>query len=86
MKYLDEEEKEKLHELGKKILQAKELRQNITEFFVTNDQANYHGSQELLDTINLYIRGESLDYIGEQIFQNDGEQIREILELMNIKE
>lgn len=86
MKYLDEEDKEKLHELGKKILQAKELRQNITEFFVTNGQANYHGSQELLDTINLYIRGESLDYIGEQIFQNDGEQIREILELMNIKE
>lgn len=86
MKYLDEEDKEKLHELGKKILQAKELRQSITEFFVTNDQANYHGSQEFLDTINLYIRGESLDYIGEQIFQNDGNMIREILKLMNIKE
>lgn len=86
MKYLDEEDKEKLHELGKKILQAKELRKGVTDFFVTNGQANYHGSQEWLDTINLYIRGESPDYIGEQVFQNDGDMIREILKIMNIEE
>lgn len=86
MKYLDEEDKEKLHDLGAKILLARELRKEITEFFVTGDQANYNGAQELLDVVNLYIRGESLDYIGEQIFQDDGKPIREILKLMNIED
>jgi hypothetical protein len=93
MKYLDKEDKEKLHELGAKILQAKKLRQEITCFFITNtnntnndemSEAKYHGTDELLNIINLYIDGESLDYIGEQVFQSDGEPIRELLQLMNI--
>lgn len=90
MKYLDEENKEKLNELGKKILQAKQLRSEITDFFVTKaddgelSEANYHGAQELLDVINLFIRGESPDFIGEQVFQEDGELIINILQLMNI--
>lgn len=86
MKYLDEEDKEKLRDLGAKILLAKELRKEITEFFVTDDQANYNGAQELLDVVNLYIRGESLDYIGEQVFQADGTLIIEMLKLMNIED
>lgn len=86
MKYLDEEDKEKLHELGAKIVQAKKLTQEITEFFVTNGEANYIGTEELLNTVNLYIKGESLDYIGEQAFQNDGNIVREMLKLMNIDE
>lgn len=90
MKYLDEENKEKLNELGKKILQAKKLRSEITDFFVTREndgklsEANYHGAQELLDVINLFIKGESPDFIGEQVFQEDGELIINILKLMNI--
>lgn len=84
MKYLDEEDKEKLYELGTKILQAKKLKEEIAEFFVTNGQANYHGVDELLSIVNLYIEGESLDYIGEQVFQSDGEPIREMLQSMNI--
>lgn len=90
MKYLDEEDKEKLNELGIKILQAKKLRSEITDFFIAKaddgelSQANYYGAQELLDTINLFIRGESADFIGEQVFQDDGELIINILKLMNI--
>lgn len=90
MKYLDEEDKEKLNELGKKILQAKKLRSEITDFFVTKadddklSQANYYGAQELLDVISLFIRGESADFIGEQVFQEDGTLIINILKLMNI--
>lgn len=86
MKYIDEEDKEKLRELGEKILQAKKLTQEITEFFVTNDQANYCDTEELLDIVHLYIKGESPDYIGEQILQDDGEPVRRVLQFMNIKE
>lgn len=84
MKYLDAEDKEKLRELGAKIVQAKKLTQEINEFFVTNEQANYVGTEELLNIVQLYIKGESLDYIGEQIFQDDGTPVREVLKLMNI--
>lgn len=86
MKYINEEDKEKLHGLGEKILQAKRLTQEITEFFVTNDQANYYDTQELLETVHLYIKGESPDYIGEQVLQDDGEPVRRLLQLMNIYE
>jgi hypothetical protein len=86
MKYLDEEDKEKLHELGAKIVQAKKLTREITEFFVTNDEANYIGTEELLNIVNMYMKGESPDYIGEQVFQDDGSIIREILKLMDIDE
>lgn len=88
MKYLDDEDKEKLQELGKKILQAKKLRKEITEFFVTNTenggQANYHGTEELLDVIDLFIEGKSPDYIGDQIFQDDGDHVIKIFQLMDI--
>jgi hypothetical protein len=84
MKYIDEEDRKKLSELGKKILETKRLTQEITEFFVTNDQANYHDAQELLDIVHLYIKGESPDYIGEQVLQVDGEPIIRLLQLMNI--
>ena len=92
MKYIDKEDMEKLYELGAKILQAKKLRQEITEFFVTStnnselSQENYYGTDQLLSIVNLYIEGESLDYIGEQVFQSDGEPIREMLQSMNIYE
>ena len=88
MQYLDEEDKEKLHELGEKILQAKKLKKEITEFFVTKTenggQANYHGTEEFLDAIDLFIEGKSPDYIGEQIFQDDGDQVIKIFQLMGI--
>lgn len=90
MKYIDEEDKEKLHEIGAKILQAKKLREEIVEFFVTNSknielsQENYYGTDQLLSIVNLYIEGESLDYIGEQVFQSDGEPVREMLRSMSI--
>ncbi len=84
MKYLDEEDKEKLHELGTKILQAKKLTQEIAEFFVTNGEANYHSTEELLEIIDLYIRGESLDYIGEQVWQDDRDSIKDVLQSMGI--
>lgn len=92
MKYLDEEDKEKLRELGVKILQAKKLTQEITEFFITtaNDSelshAKYVGTEEWLSIIQLYIKGESLDYISEQVLQSDGTAIRELLKMMNIEE
>jgi hypothetical protein len=88
MKYLDDEDNEKLHELGAKILQAKKLKSDITDFFVTKSenggQANYHGTEELLDAIDLFIEGKSPDYIGEQIFQDDGDQVIKIFQLMGI--
>ncbi len=90
MKYLDDEDKEKLHELGKKILQAKKLIKEITEFFVAQSDSgeiyhvNYHGTEELLDAIDLFIDGKSPDYIGDQIFQDDGEYVIKIFQLMDI--
>lgn len=86
MKYIDEEDKEKLRELGEKILETKRLTQEIAEFFVTNGQASYHDTQELLDIVHLYIKGESPDYIGEQVLQDDGEPVIRLLQLMNIYE
>lgn len=91
MKYLDDEEKEKLHELGTKILQAKKLTKEITEFFVEQSDSgelhhvNYYGTEELLDAIDLFIDGKSPDYIGDQIFQDDGEYVIKILHLLGIE-
>jgi hypothetical protein len=84
--FIDEEDKEKLHELGEKILQAKKLTQEITEFFVTNDKTNYVDTEQLLSIVHLYIKGESPDYIGEQVLQDDGEPIKRLLKLMGIDE
>ncbi len=86
MKYLNEEDNGKLKELGIKISQARKLMQEITEFFVKKDDnvENYYSAQELLEIIRLYIDGESLDYIGEQIWQDDGESVRDILKTMDI--
>ena len=84
--FIDEEDKEKLHELGEKILQAKKLTQEITEFFVTNDKTNYVDTEQLLSIVHLYIEGESPDYIGEQVLQDDGEPIKRLLKLMGIDE
>ncbi len=86
MKYLDEEDQEKLNELGKKISQAKELMQEIKGFFVEKEGnlEKYYGTQELLDIIHLYIDGESPKYIGEQVWQDDGESVKDVLKTMNI--
>lgn len=89
MKYLDDEDKEKLQELGKKILQAKKLKSEITDFFVTKDDRelpmpNYYGTEDLLDTIDLFIEGKSPDYISDQIFQDDEEHVIKIFQLMGI--
>ena len=85
MIYIDQEDKAKLHLLGIKILQMKQLKKEITEFFVTNGKANYCEAQDLLDVINLYIKGESLDYIGEQVFQSDGKPVKKLLQLMGLE-
>ncbi len=91
MKYLDEENDEKLYDLGQKILQARQLKSEITDFFVSkNDdgkqsEANYYCAQDLLDAINLFIKGESPDFIGEQVFQDASNKIIEIAEYRHRK-
>lgn len=85
--YIDEENPEKLKEIGLKIKAAKVLRKEIIDFFV-KDEAPVYGSVEdtqfLIDIINSYIRGEDPDYIGD-VYQTEGDNIRKLLGLMELE-
>lgn len=84
----------KLIVMGLKIDMMRRLHNNIDNFlFTVTDRGtmnehvveNFEGSQEILDVINGYIRGESADSIGESIFQSDGEPVKKILSLFGIQ-
>lgn len=85
MKFIDQEEKRKLESIGLKIMEAKRLRQQINEFFIKDENTPvYESTQDILDVIKLYIRGETPDSIGESVFQSDGEPVIKLLELFGI--
>lgn len=79
MKFIDDEDKEKLLVLGEKIQQMKRLNEELLEFFIKDGLPRYEGTQEILDIIKLYIRGENPDLIGESVFQTDGKPVIELL-------
>lgn len=84
MKFIDQEETEKLKNVGLKIRQMKLLNQEILDFFIKDGEPLYESTQEILDIIKLYIKGENPDYIGEIVFQSDKEPIIKILGLFGI--
>ena len=86
MKFIDEEDEKKLHNIGLKIQQMKLINQEIHDFFIENDEPLYESTQDILEVIKLYIKGENPDYIGECIFQSDGEPIIRMLNLFDIIE
>lgn len=85
MKFIDQEEKDKLKPIGLKITEAKKLKEQITEFFVKDNEGVYESTQDILDVISLYIKGESVDVIGETVFQTDGQPVIELLRLFGIE-
>lgn len=87
MKYIDEEEPQKLFRIGIRIDQLRRLNKELIECFIKDGKPVYGddtGTQELLDVIKLYIKGENPDYIGEQVFQSDGAIVKKLLGLMGI--
>lgn len=84
MKFIDQEDSKKLHNIGSKIQQMKLLNQEIHDFFIKSDEPLYESTQDILDVIKLYIKGEDYDYIGESIFQSDGEPVMKLLNLFGI--
>jgi hypothetical protein len=86
MKYIEDEDTIKLHDIGKKIQQMRELNKELTEFFIKdNNEPVYEESQDILDMIKLYAKGEDINYIGEAVFQSDGEPVEKLLDLFGIK-
>lgn len=87
MKYIDEEESQKLFCIGIKVELLKRLTKELKEYFIKDGKPVYgdaEGTEELLDVIKLYIKGEESSYIGEQVFQSDGEPVKKLLGLMGI--
>lgn len=84
LKFIDELDEVTLFKIGIKIDQSKRLRKDIIDFFVKDGQPLVECSQEILDVVDLYIKGESPDYIGEIVFQTDGEPVRRTLKMFGI--
>lgn len=84
MKFIDQEDTKKLYNIGLKIRHMKLLNQEILDFFIKNDEPLYESTQDILDIIKLYVKGENSDYIGELIFQSDGEPVIKMLNLFGI--
>ena len=80
---------DKRYEIGKDINAMKFKRQKIRDFlFVVVDgeviAERFEGASEIFDVIKLWISGDNVDYIGESVFQSDGEPIIKILSLFGI--
>ena len=87
MKYIDEEEPLKLFRIGIKIDQLKRLNKGLRDCFIKDGKPIYgdaEGTEDLLDVIKLYIKGEHPDYIGEQVFQSEGDVVKKLLGLFGI--
>ncbi len=84
MKFIDQEETEKLKGIGSKVQQMKLLNQEILDFFIKDGEPLYESTQDILDIIKLYIKGENPDYIGEIVFQSDKEPVIKILGVFGI--
>ena len=84
MKFIDQEDAKKLLSIGSKIQQMKLLNQEIGDFFINNGEPLYESTQDILDVIKLYVKGENPDYIGELVFQSEGEPVVQLLNLFGI--
>ena len=87
MKNILEEDRKKLYKIGLQIEQLKRLNKELIDFFIKDGTSIYENdteTQELLDVIELYIKGESSDYIAEQVFQSDGTIVKEVLGMFGI--
>jgi len=87
MKNILEEDRKKLYKIGLQIEQLKRLNKELIDFFIKDRTSIYETdteTQELLDVIELYIKGKSSDYIGEQVFQSDGTIVKEVLGMFGI--
>jgi hypothetical protein len=86
MKFIDEEkDKQKLAEIGIKVEKIKQLQKEVLEFFVDNGEPVYDGTEDIISILNLYEKGENLDYIGELVFQSDAEPVIKMLNIFGIK-
>ena len=86
MKFIDQEDKEKLHDLGLKIQQMKVLSQDIYDFFINDGEPVYQSTQDILDIISLYVKGEDPDHVGDCIIHSDGEKVVRLLDLLGIND
>lgn len=86
--YIEDVDEKKRILIGKKIELMKDFREDIVNFLFTkvedHSEENFEGSQDVMDIIDAYIRGDSPNDIGESVLQDDGEPVKEILELFGI--
>lgn len=81
--------KEKRDEIGKCVTDMKLMQQTIRDllFVVENKEViaeRFEGASDIFDVIKLWINGNSIEYIGESVFQSDGEPITKILTIFGI--
>jgi hypothetical protein len=87
MKYIDEEDRQKLFRIGMIIDRLKRLNKELRECFIRDGQPVYGDAQsteDIMSVVELYIKGEGSDYIGEQVFQSDGEPVKKLLGMMGV--
>ncbi len=84
VKKIHEEDKYAVYALGLKVTQAKRLHEQIVEFLVKDGESVYDFSEKVLGVLEMYIDGETLDSIGEAVFQSDRTPVIEILKFFSI--
>jgi len=83
---IDEISDSEKSELKNILKNMRSLHEQLREIlFVIDDDRDaiaekLHDTDALESVFELWIKGESLDYIGEAVFQDDGESIRKIFE------
>ncbi len=79
-----------LKSIGKSILQMRSDQQNLrnTLFVINEDnesiEEKFTGASEIYDIFDMWIKGESIDYISEQVFQDTPEILIQIFKLLKL--
>lgn len=89
-RYLDEISNGEKEELRNILENMKALHEQLREtLFIIDDEGDVieeklHGANELKSTFGLWVKGESLDIIGEVVYQDDTDLVEKIFEAIGM--
>ncbi len=84
--FIDEEDETRLLLIGLRIKRLQGATQDIRDCFFKDGKPIYEkGTDDMMQAINLYIKGESADYIADT-FQSDTESVIKLFKLFGIND
>lgn len=83
--FIDEEDETRLLLIGLRIKRLQGATQDIRDCFFKDGNPVYEeGTEDMINAINLYIKGKNLSYIAD-IFQSDTESVVKLFKLFGIQ-